>query len=64
MIIIGEIVRALEVTLKEKVQNMTMPKWQAPGAGWIKLNTDGGYGLRARSWWCGDHSPVTTMDLS
>ena len=33
--------RALELPLKEKAPSAVKPKWQYPGAGWIKMNTDG-----------------------
>lgn len=41
MIIIEEIVRALDIPVKEKMRVQQKVQWRAPVVGWIKLNTDG-----------------------
>jgi hypothetical protein len=63
MMIIEEIVRSLELPLKEIAPNLAVDmKWQAPDKGWIKVNSDeateadrgiGGAGMIAR-----DHAGV------
>ena len=41
MIIIEEIVRALEIPATIKTQAVGPSRWQPPGEGWGKINTDG-----------------------
>lgn len=41
MIIIEEIVRALELPPNGQVHSEIVQKWHAPEDGWIKINTDG-----------------------
>ena len=39
-----ELVRALDIPTAEVLHAKPQPKWEPPGAGWIKVNTDGAIG--------------------
>ena len=41
MVIIEEIIRALEIPERKKTQATAHPRWLPPEAGWIKINTNG-----------------------